>query len=594
MKKTIIARVAPVCFLVLGGVALASGAATGGSANSYLQHNLVADTPGVADVTDPNLVNAWGISESPTGPFWVSDNGTGLTTIYSTTGAIIPLVVTIAPPMGQTSTAAPTGQVFNNTQAFVLANGKPALFIFVTEDGTISAWNGGATSVLQVDNSANGALYKGLALGANSAGPMLYLANFNAGTIEVYDGKFAPARTEGRFTDPSLPAGYAPFNVAALNGKLYVSYAVQDDMKHDDVRGAGNGLVDVFDMDGNFLKRLISNGALNSPWGMVMAPAEFGAFGNALLVANFGDGWINAFDPNTGAMLGSLQDIRGNTIAIDGLWGLVFGNGGLGGVKNTLYFTAGQGHEQHGLLGSLAAAPPVSPNVINSASNLAGPIAPGEAITLMGTDLGPTTLVAATIPASGLLGSSLANTAVTVNGAPAPILYASAKQTAILVPFAVAGSTGANIVVTYNGGTPVSFSAPVTPTAPGIFSMDSSGGGQAVAFNQNGSLNSKTSAAIPGDVITIYATGAGQTEPKGTDGLVEGNVFRTTVAETSMTIGGKAAQVIYSGSTPGQLSGIVQVEAVIPTGAVGAVPVVLTIGQESSQTNATIYVQLAE
>lgn len=583
------------CALVLSGVAIAFGAGTGSSSNSYLQHNLVADTPGVADVTDPHLVNAWGISEGPTSPFWISDNGTGLTTVYNTSGAILPLVVTIAPPTGQSGTAAPSGQVFNNTQSFLLANGKPAVFIFVTEDGTISAWNSGTATELKADNSASGAIYKGLALGANTTGPKLYLANFNAGTIEVFDGNFASTKTEGRFTDPSLPPGYAPFNIAALNGRLYVSYAVQDDMKHDDVAGAGNGLVDVFDMDGNFLRRLISNGPLNSPWGMVMAPAEFGAFSNALLVGNFGDGAINAFDPSSGAMLGSLQDIQGKPIAIEGLWGLVFGNGGLGGVKNTLYFTAGPGDEQHGLFGSLTATPPVSNDVINSASNLAGPIAPGEAITLLGTDLGPTTLVPASIPASGVLASSpLAGTSVTVNGSAAPILYVSAKQTAILVPFALAGSTSADIVVTFGGGTPVTFSVPVAPTSPGIFTMDSSGGGQAVAFNQNGSLNSKTNAAHPGDVITLYATGAGQTEPKGTDGLVEGDVFRTTVAETSATIGGKPAQVIYSGSTPGQLSGIVQVEAVIPTGATGAVPVVLTIGQQSSQTNATIFVQLSQ
>src|SRR5579863_5777978 len=174
--------------------------------NSYIQHNLVADTAGVADVTDPNLVNPWGISESSASPFWISDNGTGLTTLYGSTGAIIPLVVTIAPPKGQISTAAPSGQVYNSTTSFVLANGKPASFIFVTEDGTISAWNGGAITTLEVDNSASGAIYKGVALGANSSGPLLYATNFNAGTVDVFDGTFKPAKTEGSFTDPNLPA----------------------------------------------------------------------------------------------------------------------------------------------------------------------------------------------------------------------------------------------------------------------------------------------------------------------------------------------------------------------------------------------------
>lgn len=585
----------PIYVLFACGAGIIEAATSGSAPNSYLQHNLVADTPGVADVTDPNLVDAWGISESSTSPFWISDNGTGLTTLYNTSGAIIPLVVTIAPPKGQTSAAAPSGQVYNNTQAFVLANGKPASFIFVTEDGTVSAWNGGAETTLEVDNSASGAVYKGVALGANASGPLLYAANFNAGTVDVFNGTFAPAKTEGSFTDPNLPAGYAPFNIANLNGNLYVTYAVQDAMKHDDVAGPGNGIVDIFDMDGNYLKRLISNGPLNSPWGMAIAPSGFGAFGGALLVGNFGDGWINAFDPNAGTMLGSLQDIRGNTIAIDGLWGIIFGNGGSGGDANTLYFTAGPDKEQHGLFGSLAAAPPVSPNVINSASNLDGPIAPGEAITLTGTNLGPTQLAAGIIPATGSLSTSLSNTSVTVNGTPAPIIYASATQTAILVPYAVAGSTSATIAITYQSGTPVTFSVPVTPTAPGIFTMDASGGGPAVAFNQDGSLNSGTNAAAVGDVITIYATGAGMTEPAGQDGLVEGEIFRTTVAQTSMTIGGKTAQVIYSGSAPGQMSGIVQVEAVVPTGvSAGAVPLVLTIGQESSQTNATVYVKLSQ
>jgi uncharacterized protein (TIGR03118 family) len=573
----------------LPGFALAA-TAPAAAANSYLQHNLVADTPGVADVTDPNLVNPWGISESTSSPFWISDNGTGLTTLYSGAGAIIPLVVTIAAPQAQTTAAAPSGQLFNNTTSFVLANGKPAAFIFVTEDGTISAWNGGAATTIEVDQSGNGAVYKGVALGANAAGPMLYVANFNAGTVDVFDGKFAFVKAAGSFADPNIPTGFAPFNIANLNGKLYVSYALQDAQKHDDVAGAGNGFVDVFDMDGNLQTRLISQGALNSPWGMTIAPATFGAFGGALLVGNFGDGWINAFDPNAGTMLGSLHDVRGNVIAIDGLWGLIFGNGGTGGNANTLYFTAGPDGEQHGLFGSLAAAPPVPANVTNSASNLTGPIAPGEAIILTGTNLGPSPIAVAAIPATGTLGTSLAGTSVTVNGTAAPIIYASATQTAILVPYAITGSS-ADIVLTFQNQT-TDFAAPVAPTAPGIFTLDSSGSGAAVAFNADGSLNSATNAAGAGSVVAIYATGAGMTEPPGQDGLVEGDILRTPVAQTSMTIGGKTAQVIYSGSAPGELSAVLQVEVVVPTGAgTGAVPLVMTIGQASSQTKATVYLK---
>ena len=583
-----------IALLLLLGLPAIVFAQTGpkASVNSYIHHNLVADTAGVADVTDPNLVNPWGISESSSSPFWISDNGTGLTTLYTTTGSIIPLVVTIGAPKGQTSAATPSGQVYNNTPSFVLANGKPAAFLFVTEDGTLSAWNGGSATTIEVDQSGNGAVYKGMALGANASGPMLYVTNFNAGTVDVFNGSFAAVKAAGGFADPNLPAGFAPFNIANLNGMLYVSYAMQDAQKHDDVPGPGNGFVDVFDMNGNLQKHLISNGALNSPWGMAIAPAGFGAFGGALLVGNFGDGWINAFDPSAGTMLGSLQDIRGNIVAIDGLWALIFGNGGNGGDPNTLYFTAGPDMEQHGLFGSLAAAPPVPTNVFNSASNLTGPIAPGEAIVLTGTNLGPSPLASAPTPAAGALGTSLANTSVTVNGTAAPIIYASATQTAILVPYALAGTSSATIVVTYQSQTTGTFSAPVAPTAPGIFTANSSGGGAAVAYNEDGSLNSATNAASAGSVVTIYATGAGMTEPPGQDGLVEGDILRTPVAQVSMTIGGKAAPVIYSGSSPGQLSAILQVEAVVPSGAgTGAVPVVLTVGQASSQTNATVYLQ---
>jgi uncharacterized protein (TIGR03118 family) len=556
--------------------------------NAFTQHNLVADQAGVADITDPSLVNPWGISESASGPFWISDNGGGLTTLYNGSGAKIPLVVTIAPPKGG-STAAPSGQVFNNTTAFLLANGKPAAFIFVTEDGTISAWNGGTASAIAVDNSAGGAVYKGVALGSNAFGPLLYATNFNAGTVDVFDGNFAAVKAAGGFTDPNLPAGFAPFNIASLGGKLYVSFAKQDSAKHDDVAGPGNGFVDIFDMDGNLQKRLVSNGALNSPWGMAIAPATFGAFGGALLVGNFGDGWINAFDPSAGTMLGSLQDSHGNVIAIDGLWAIIFGNGKLGGDQNTLYFTAGPDGEQHGLFGSLSARAAII-SVENSASNASGPIAPGEAVTLTGISIGPSPLAAAKIPTTGALGTSLSATSVTFNGTPAPIVYTSASQTAVLVPYAVAGSSTANIVVTYQNQATTSFSAPVAAAAPGIFTMDSSGSGPAVAFNQDGSLNSATNAAAAGSVVALFATGAGATEPAGQDGLVEGDIFRVPVAPVTMTIGGKTAQVTYAGSSPGQLSAVLQVEAVVPSGAgTGAIPVVLTVGTASSQTTATIY-----
>lgn len=320
-------------------------------AGGYAQTNLVSDGFVPANVTDPDLVNPWGISYSSTSPFWVSDNGTGLATLYNTLGQKQALVVTIPPFAG--SAATPTGQVFNGTGDF-----NNDVFIFATEDGTISGWRGalGTTAELLADNSAARAVYKGLALGSIGVNNYLYAANFRSGAIDVFLGGGAPSLA-GNFTDPTLPAGYAPFNVQKLGGNLFVTYALQDAAKHDDVPGSGNGYVDIFDLNGNFVKRLISQGHLDSPWGLALAPANFGEFSNDLLVGNSGDGTINAFDPVTGIWLGTLTDSQGNPIVNGGLWGLIFGNGGNGGDLDKLYFSAGLNGEADGLFGSLAPVP---------------------------------------------------------------------------------------------------------------------------------------------------------------------------------------------------------------------------------------------
>lgn len=318
---------------------------------AFVQRNLVSDQPGQADQVDTNLVNAWGLAFSSTSPFWISDNHSGLSTLYNSTGGVLTLVVTIPTPPGGTGPAAPTGVIFNNTTNFPVG-GKPARFIFATEDGTIAAWNSGTNAVLEADRSAAGAVYKGLAQASN----LLYAANFNAGTIDMFDANFAPVVRAGAFVDPNMPTNYAPFDIEAVNNQLYVTYAQQDSAKHDDVSGPGHGFVDIYDLSGNFVKRLISGGPLNSPWGMAMAPATFGAFPGALLIGNFGDGRINAFDPTSGAPLGALTDVAGTPIQISGLWALKFGNGAQAGDQNVLYFTAGPASEQHGLFGSLAPA----------------------------------------------------------------------------------------------------------------------------------------------------------------------------------------------------------------------------------------------
>jgi uncharacterized protein (TIGR03118 family) len=338
---------------------------------SYLAHDLVSDQPGVAPITDPNLVNAWGIAVGPV-TMWVSSNEKDLSTIY--TGDVAgspfaknPLEVNI--PGG-----APTGQVFNSTTSdFMVTDGThtaKALFIFASESGAVTGW---APSVpppppshdAQPGFQANdGAIYKGIALANDSvrSANFLYLTDFHNNKIDVLDSTFHQTTLGGTFTDPNLPTGFAPFNIAAVNGKLYVTYAKQDDDAEDDTAGAGNGFVDVFTTDGVFEKRLVSQGPLNSPWGMVVAPANFGDFSNDLLVGNFGDGRINAFDPSTGALLGTLSSSKGHPLVTEGLWGLAFGNGTTAGDTNTLFFTAGPDEESHGLLGKITAnAPGTSP-----------------------------------------------------------------------------------------------------------------------------------------------------------------------------------------------------------------------------------------
>ncbi|MCX5645211.1 MAG: TIGR03118 family protein [Phycisphaerae bacterium] len=324
---------------------------------TYLQHNLVSDLPSVADRVDPNLINPWGIAFGPTTPFWIADNHTGVSSIYDGNGVPTRAAVAIPGPAGGAALGAPTGIVFNATTDFALAPGQPAKYLFATEDGTIAGWSTGAAAVLKADLSVLGTVYKGLALGSSSGKNYLYAANFSVGRVDVFDANFAPVALAGTFTDPNLPAGFAPFNVQNVGGKLYVTYVLQDAEHHDDVPGPGNGFVNTFDTSGQLLQRFASRGLLNSPWGVVLAPAGFGGFGGALLVGNFGDGRINAFNPTTGAWLGAIQDASGAAISIQGLWGLTFGNGGPAGGSQTLYFTAGIAGtgtvEDHGLFGSL-------------------------------------------------------------------------------------------------------------------------------------------------------------------------------------------------------------------------------------------------
>ena len=350
--------------------------------NSYNVNVLVSDISinGMNPTIDPVLQNAWGVAFSPAGsPFWISDNATGCSTLYTGDGTKVSLQVSIplpgnvvpttscktVDPRNPPTNAAPTGVIWNPSSAFVVPgtnstanpNGTQAAFIFATEDGTLSAWGGGNNAVIAVDNSGSGAVYKGLAYGVNVHGFFLFASNFNAGTIDVFGPPsspgdlFATATTDGGFVDPDIPAGYAPFGIENIDGNLFVSYALQNGAKHDDVKGPGHGFIDVFDTDGHLLRRFASQGVLNSPWGMTRASFAFGRFSGEILVGNFGNGHVNVFN-SQGKFIGKLDQPNGTPLVIDGLWKLTLG-GGRTSSPDTLYFTAGPNGETDGLFGRI-------------------------------------------------------------------------------------------------------------------------------------------------------------------------------------------------------------------------------------------------
>jgi len=332
----------------------------------FTQTNLIADRAGMATLTDPNLINPWGIAFSPAGPFWIANNNSNLATIY--TGGQVGGTITNDAPAGITIPfGTPTGQVFNSTSDFQVTNGTttaPALFIFSSESGWIDGWNptvSAGSAEAPVDFSGSGAVFKGLAIASNASGNFIYATDFANAKIDVFDKNFALASLSGTFNDPTIPTGFAPFGIQNINGSLFVTYAKQDSAKHDDDKGPGNGYIDQFDTNGNLMGRIASKGNLNSPWGMTVAPASFGAAAGMLLVGNFGDGKINVFNPATAAYVGTLAGPSKLPIVIDGLWGLMFGNGGSAGDSTSLYFSSGPVSESHGLFGRLNA--PTGPKV---------------------------------------------------------------------------------------------------------------------------------------------------------------------------------------------------------------------------------------
>jgi len=359
--------------VAIGLPAWAAAAGTPGSAaavpaNSFKQTNLIANKASFgAKLVDKNLINAWGLAAGPGTPIWVSDNNSGLATVYSggIKGSAVSLDLTVPVPGGN-----PTGQVVNTDASG--PKGMPADFIVDTDSigkaqspGEIAAWAGSASFVVE-DSPKGGAggktpahaVFKGLALATTpAAGPELFAADVANAKVDVFSKSFRLMKTPAEFKDPKIPAGYAPFGIQLLNGRVYVSYGKQNKSKTDVVPGKGLGFVDVYTVNGKLIKHLVSHGALNEPWGLVIAPKGFGPFAGDLLVGNLGNGWINAFNPTTGKSLGALKNTGGHPIAINGLWGLMVGNSAFGGASSVI-FSAGPNGYANGLVGVLNPADP--------------------------------------------------------------------------------------------------------------------------------------------------------------------------------------------------------------------------------------------
>lgn len=359
--------------IVLSGTALCfSLFSTSAFAQHYTQTNLVSDVPvtPAATIMDPNLKNPWGLVAGPGTPWWSANNANGTSTLYSVTNAnpavpsIVPIngtgIVMVPNAPSQPAPGSPTGIMFNgSTTDFLVAAGKPAHFLFVTEDGTVQGWNGGASAVIMVDNSqkpnaANGAVYKGATIVEFEGHRYLLAANFRSGRVDIFDTNFHPVRAPfGTLVDFRIPRGYAPFNVQAIGENIYVTYAKQDSARHDPVGGWGFGFVAVFHHDGRLIGELQHGPWLNAPWGVTLAPANFGRFGHALLVGQFRGGNVAAYNPITGHFLGNVLNADGSTMTIPGLWTLSFGNNGAAGSPLSMFFTAGINDETDGLFGTI-------------------------------------------------------------------------------------------------------------------------------------------------------------------------------------------------------------------------------------------------
>ena len=581
-KRTI--ALTSVCFFAL----TASGLLEANDA--YLVRNLVSDIPDLADYTDPNLMGAWGISQSPTSPFWVSDAGSGFSTLYSTSGSPVPLVVTIAPSKasGTGSPGIPTGTVWNTTtDGFEVASGKATPFLFDTLDGTIQGWSPAVNakqSQIMVDNSATGAEYTGLAIATDpiSGNTFIYAANFHSGAIEMYDSNYTWIPTPGGFRDPDIPSGWAPFNIQNLGGNLYVAFAQQNSSATFSNSGPGLGYVDVFATNGVMIQQLIAKGPLNAPWGLAIAPTGFGDYAGDLLVGNFGDGNINAFDPKTGAFIAQLNDVIGAPITIPNLWALQAGNGKSGGESAAIYFTAGipgPDNGNHGLFGRLHAAPQLTAAGVVNAANPAAGIAPNTWLAIMAPNVAETTrTMNSGDVVNGNLPTEIDGVSVTVNGDPAYVNYVSPTQVNVLTRTDLATGT-AKVQLNNNGLVSATVQIQVQALAPAFFI--GSDGTHVMATHADGSAVTTKSPATPGETIWLYGTGFGPTNPAIPDGMVVTTPLPVVNTPVVM-VGGTIAQVSSANLTS---AGLYQIAVVVPaTAPNGDVPVIAQVSGVTAPT----------
>jgi uncharacterized protein (TIGR03118 family) len=578
--------------------------------NTYLVHNLVADTAGVADHTDPNLVNPWGNAFSGTSPFWIGDNGTGLSTLYDGTGTPNASVVVAIPAAAGATTPGPVTGVIQNsiTTAFLVAPGKQSQFGFCSEDGVISGWNSSVNAtkaLVLLDNSKSNAVYKGCAAATPTGGtPQLYVANFNSGQVEVYDQTMKPIT--GGFANSAVPAGFAPFNVTIISGNVYVAYAKQNAAKNEEVVGAGNGYLAVYDLTGKLIGPSINGGALNSPWGVAIAPSTFGAFAGALLVGNFGDGKINAYNATTGAALGTLNDLNGNPIVLSGLWWLGFGNNGSHVDPATLYFTSGPGAEQHGLLGSIQSSPSFATTNVANGATFGSSIAPNTWVSILkGGELATITRSWAATDFTGTtMPTILSGISVQVNGNAVPVSYVSPTQINFLMPPNL--SAGSVTVQSANNGLKsASVTATLAATAPSFFTLGAvdatTGNSYIAAEHADGSIAGPASLVAgvtstpykAGETMVLYGTGFGATTTAPPVGQLLTAAIPLQAAATA-TVGGQPATIAFAGLVG---PGLYQFNIVLPAGtttgqtaAAVQVPVVVTVSGVQSQAKAVVAV----